>query len=66
MLQWTCTIMLYDPNNILYAHEIHIQNEIKIIVANFNFNTRIAIHVVVYKPPKTHIENFLQLLEIFM
>ncbi len=59
MLQWTCTIMLQDPNNILYAHEIRIQNEIEIVVANFNFNTRITIHVVVYKPSTTHIEKFL-------
>jgi hypothetical protein len=30
------TIMLYNPNNTLDTHEIHIQNGIEIIAATFN------------------------------
>ncbi len=33
------TVMLYNPNNTLDTHEIHIQNGIEIIAATFNFNT---------------------------
>ncbi len=56
------TVMLYNPNNTLDTHEIHIQNGIEIIAATFNFNTWRTIHVV-YKPPTKCIENFLQLLK---
>jgi hypothetical protein len=30
------TIMLYNPNNTLDTHEIHIQNGIEMIAATFN------------------------------
>jgi hypothetical protein len=55
--------ILQDVNNTLHTHAIYIQNGgIEIITIIFNFNTRRAIYViVVYKPPTTLIEIFLQL-----
>jgi hypothetical protein len=44
------TIMLYDKNNTLNAHETHSKNGIEIIVTTFDFNTRKEIPVVaIYK-----------------
>jgi hypothetical protein len=54
--------ILYDKNT-LYAHKTHTKNGIEIIVITFYFNIRRPIHVVIYKPAITHIENFLQLLK---
>jgi len=57
------TIVIFDKNNTLNAHETHTKNGIEIITATFNLNTTRTIHVVaIYKLLAIHIENFLQLL----